>query len=60
MVDTMNRPVVKEAERALKAVHADMSVPLETTLYDLECLRDVVLDLISAIKWDIKNSAKDK
>lgn len=53
------RPVVKMAERALRDVHSDTSVPLETTLWDLQCLRDVVLDLIMAVEWDIKQRASN-
>ena len=50
----MSQKLVQAAEEAINEVHADTSVPLETTLDDLRGLRDHIETLIDATECDIR------
>jgi hypothetical protein len=58
-MNTEHNHLVRDAVKAIQAVHEDTSVSLETTLESLESLYDEIHDLVNAVKWNIKNKSDD-
>jgi hypothetical protein len=56
---TRHENLVRDAKKAIAAVHSDTSVSLSVTLADLKDLRDDLEVLIDAVESDVARQRKE-